>query len=277
MRNYLTRLYRFWKHVFVHFYNVDATTRAASLAYTSLLSSVPLAVVGISIFSAFPVFEEYSDKIQRFLITHFVAASADTIHEYIIEFASKAASLSATSLLFVLIAAVMLVFTMESALNAIWQIETRRHGATAFLIYWAVLTLLPLLAGASIVSSMYLMSLPYIKGAAETIGGVIPFLEVFPFFLMWMGFTALYVTLPNKKVFFLDAFLGALAAALLFESIKRGFGYYIQFYSTYELVYGALSAVPILLVWIYVSWLIILFGAVISFVRQSKRELQKTN
>ena len=276
MRNYLNRFYYFWKDVVVHFINVDGTTRAASLAYTTLLSSVPLAVIGIGILSAFPVFEEYSGRIQSFLITHFVAASADTIHDYIIAFAAKATELSASSVFFVLVAAVMLIFTMESALNTIWRVEARRHGVTAFLIYWAVLTLLPIIAGTAIALSVYLFSLPYFKGAAETIGGVIPFLEMLPFFLAWMGFSALYVTLPNKKVFFRDAVVGALAAAILFEVVKRGFGYYIKYYSTYEIIYGALAALPILLVWIYCSWLIILFGAVVSYIKQTRRELRES-
>lgn len=276
MNNYLNRFYNFWKEVVLHFINVDGTTRAASLAYTTLLSSVPLAVIGLGILSAFPVFEDYSGRIQSFMITHFVAASADTINEYILAFAEKATELSASSVFFVLIAAVMLIFTMESALNTIWRVEARRHGVTAFLIYWAVLTLLPIIAGTAIALSVYLFSLPYFKGAAETIGGVIPFLEMLPFFLAWMGFAALYVALPNKKVFFRDAVVGAFTAAVLFEVVKRGFGYYIKYYSTYEIVYGALAAVPILLVWIYCSWLIILFGAVVSYVKQTRREVEES-
>lgn len=276
MRNNFNRFYDFWKEVVIHFINIDGTTRAASLAYTTLLSSVPLAVIGIGILSAFPVFEMYSGQIQSFLITHFVAASADTINNYIIEFAAKATELSASSIFFVLVAAVMLIFTMESALNTIWRVPARRHGVTAFLIYWAVLTLLPIIAGTAIALSVYLFSLPYFKGAAETIGGVIPLLEMLPFFLAWMGFSALYITLPNKKVLFRDAVVGALTAAVLFEIVKRGFGYYIKYYSTYEIIYGALAAVPILLVWIYFSWLIILFGAVVSYVKQTHRELRES-
>lgn len=276
MLTYLRRVYSFWKQVIVHFDEVHGTTRAAALAYTTLLSAVPLAVMGIGILSAFPVFEEYSDKIQRFLFSHLIAASADTIHDYLHSFALKAAGLSATSVFFLLVAAVMMIFTMENALNAIWKIETRRHGVTAFLIYWAVLTLLPILGGIAFAVSVYLYSLPYIQGAAETIGETIPLIGIMPFLFEWLGFAALYLTLPNTKVQFRDASIGALVAATLFELVKRGFGLYVTHFSSYEFVYGALAAIPIFLVWIYVSWLIILFGAVVAYVKLSHREKRKT-
>jgi membrane protein len=269
------RIYLFWKQVVVHFIDIYGTTRAAALAYTTLFSSVPLAVMGVGILSAFPVFQDYSGKIQNFLISHFVAASADTIQLYLQDFSVKAASLSVSSVVFILIAAVMLIFTMESALNAIWRVQTRRHGATAFMIYWAVLTLLPILAGTGIAVSVYISSLPYFKGATEAIGGVVPLLEMLPFFLSWAAFTTLYIALPNTHVRFRDAVIGAFVAALLFEIGKHVFGYYITNFSTYEIIYGALAAIPIFLVWIYVSWIIILFGAVVTYVRQRHREIKE--
>lgn len=269
---FLSRVYEFWKAVVIHFIDTYAATMAASLAYTTLFSAVPLAVMGVGIMSAFPVFQTYTESIQRFIFSHFVAGSADTIQTYLQNFTAKAAGLSVSSVVFILIAAVTLIFTMESALNAIWKVETRRHGVTAFLIYWAVLTLLPILAGTGIALTVYLSSLPYIKGAAETISGMIPFLEVLAFFLSWAGFTTLYIALPNTRVYFRDAVVGAFTAAMLFELTKRGFGIYISNFSTYEFVYGALAAVPIFLFWIYLSWLIILFGAVVSYIRQRDRE-----
>jgi membrane protein len=230
--------------------------------------------MGIGILSAFPVFKDYSQKIQNFIFSHFVAASADTIQSYLQDFADKAAGLSVSSVVFILIAAVTLIFTMESALNAIWKVETRRHGVTAFLIYWAVLTLLPILAGTGIALTAYFSSLPYIKGAAETITDTDLFLPLLPFLLSWTGFTTLYVALPNTRVFVRDALAGAFVSALLFEIAKRAFAYYVTNVSTYEFIYGALAAIPIFLVWIYVSWLIILFGAVVSYVKQVNRDLR---
>lgn len=272
MLEYIRRCYQFWKLVVVHFDEVSTPTRAASLSYTTVLSIVPLAVMGLGILSAFPVFESYADKIQNFIFSHFVAGSADIIREQINSFASQAAELSATSILFLLIAAVMMIFTMESALNAIWRIETRRHGVTAFLMYWAVLTLLPILIGAGMATSVYLYSLPYIKGAAEKITDTIPLFTFVPFFFEWAGFTTIYMTLPNTKVLFRDASVGALVAAILFEIVKRGFAVYVTNFSSYEFIYGALSALPIFLVWVYVSWLIILFGAVISYTKNLTRQ-----
>lgn len=276
MQVYLTRVYAFWKQVVVHFIDVFGTTRAAALAYTTLFSAVPLAVMGIGIMSAFPVFKEYSDKVQTFVFSHFVATSADTIRAYLQNFADKAAGLSVSSVVFILIAAVTLIFTMESALNAIWKVETRRHGVTAFLIYWAVLTLLPILAGTGIALTAYLSTLPYLKGAAQTLSDASLFLAILPLFLSWASFATLYVALPNTHVRFRDAAAGALVAAVLFEIAKRGFAYYVTNFSTYEFIYGAVATIPVLLFWIYVSWLIILFGAVVAYVMQVNREMHNT-
>lgn len=269
---HLNQIYRFFKEVVLYFINIDGTTRAAALAYTTLFSAVPLAVMGIGIMSAFPVFQEYSTKIRTFLFSHFVAASADKIQHYLEESAEKAASLSISSVLFLLVAAVMLIFTIESALNAIWRVERRRHGVIAFLMYWAVLTLIPILAGTGIAVTVYISSLPYFKGAAETISDTSALLNILPFFFSWAGLTTLYVALPNTRVYFRDAVLGALVAAVAFESAKIGFAYYVTAFSTYQSIYGAVATVPIFLVWVYTSWLIVLFGAVISYIRQCHRE-----
>jgi membrane protein len=139
-------------------------------------------------------------------------------------------------------------------------------------MYWAVLTLMPILAGTGIAMTVYISSLPYFKGAAESINDTFFLLNVLPFMFTWAAFTTLYVALPNTRVYFRDAVLGAFVAAILFEVAKSGFAYYVSTFSTYQFIYGAVAAVPIFLVWIYVSWLIVLFGAVVSYIKQRHRE-----
>jgi len=270
MLHILRRIYNFWKGVLNHFLDMECLTHAAALSYTSLLSIVPLMVVSLGIASAFPVFEIYSTKIQTFVFDHFVAASADVIQNYIKGFAEKAAGLSITSFFFLLVTAVMMIFTIEISFNKIWKVKERRHGVVAFLIYWAVLTLLPILIGVGFAISNYLVSLPYISEAAKKLEGIEFFIFLFPTLLTWSAFTILYMALPNCKVLFKHAVLGGIVAMLLFEFAKHIFSYYIIAFPTYTLIYGALATIPIFLVWIYVTWVIILLGAVVTYVLKQK-------
>lgn len=262
----LKRIYNFWKNVFNHFLEEECLTHAGALSFTSLLSIVPLMVVSLGIVSAFPVFETYAVKIQGFVFDHFVAASADVIQNNIKGFAEKAARLSITGLFFLLFTAVMMIFTMEISLNKIWKVKERRHGVVAFLIYWAVLTLLPILIGVGFAVSNYLISLPYISGAAKTLEGQASMIFLFPTLLTWFAFTLLYMALPNCKVLLKHALFGGFVAMLLFEFAKHIFSYYIVAFPTYTLIYGALATIPIFFVWVYVTWVIILLGAVVAYI-----------
>jgi len=265
MLDILKRSYNFWHKVIQHFLEEDCLTHAGALSFTSLLSIVPLMVVSLGIVSAFPVFETYAGKIQTLVFQHFVAASADVIQNYIKAFAAKAAGLSITSLFFLLVTAVMMIFTMETSFNRIWKVKVRRHGVTAFLMYWAMLTLLPILVGVGVAITHFIFSLPYISGAAETIESQRSMLFVLPMSITWFSFTLLYIALPNCKVKFTHGLLGGLVATILFEIAKHIFSYYIITFPTYFLIYGALATIPVFFIWIYVSWVIILLGAVVSY------------
>lgn len=260
---------RFWHKVIKHFLEEDCLTHAGALSYTTLLSIVPLMVVSLGIVSAFPVFQTIAGKIQTLVFEHFVAASADVIQEYIKAFAQKAAGLSITSLFFLLVTAVMMIFTMETSFNRIWKVKVRRHGVTAFLMYWAMLTLLPILVGVGVAITRYIISLPYISGAAQTLESQHSMLFLLPMLITWVSFTLLYIALPNCKVKLKDGLFGAFVATILFEIAKHIFSAYIVAFPTYFLIYGALATIPIFFIWIYVSWVIILLGAVVSFLMNS--------
>lgn len=264
MLQIVERFYKFCKEVFWEYDESSCLTRAAAMSYATLLSIVPLMAVALSILAAFPVYQEIGKKMQDIIFANFVAGSADVVQQHLQTFANQAAKLSATGLFILLVTAVLMVFNMESAFNAIWRVKERRHGVTAFLIYWAVLTLLPILIAVGFAISTYLMSLPYIQSTTASIK--LPFAIAFPYLLTWAAFSFLYLTLPNRKVRLRHALPGAFVAMVFFEFAKYAFTLYILYFPTYELVYGALAGVPIFLFWVYLSWLIILFGAVISHV-----------
>lgn len=259
-----TVLFQFIHHVSKRFVADRCTYTAAALTYTSLLALVPLLATGFSILAAFPVFETVTDEIQDFIFANFVPASQEMIQDYLLRFAEQASHLTAIGIVFLLVTALLLMETIDYAFNEIWGVQQRRRGISIFMVYWAVLSLGPLLLGVSLVVTSYFISLPVISDMAHTLG-VKPFLlRMMPFSLTTLAFTLIYIAVPNRRVFLHHAFMGGFLAALLFEMAKRGFAYYVTQLATYKIVYGALSAVPIFLLWIYLSWIIILLGAEIT-------------
>jgi membrane protein len=241
-------------------------TRAAALAYTSLLALVPLMTVSLALLSAFPVFQDVAQKIQDFVFANFVAGSADIVQKHIQSFTDAARHLSATGLFFLVVTAVMMIFSMETDFNAIWRVQQRRQGISAFLIYWAVLTLLPILVGVGLAISTNLASIPFVMELADVLKLKPLLLLLLPYLLTWVAFTVLYATLPNCPVKIRNALCGGLVAMVLFEWTKYGFAWYLANFPSYELLYGALATIPIFLLWVYISWLVILFGAIVSHI-----------
>lgn len=237
---------------------------AAALTYTSLLSLVPLFTVAFSLLTAFPVFESWSKAIQNFIFANFVPAFGEMVQDYLIRFADQASHLTAVGIIFLVITALLLMQTIDHALNDIWEVRERRENMSVFMVYWAILSLGPLLVGLSLVVTSYLVSLPLFSPAAHN-----PKIEqlqfsIMPFLLTTSAFTLIYVLVPNRTVCLRHGFIGGLVAALLFELAKKTFAVYVTQLTSYELVYGTFAAVPIFLFWVYISWIIILLGAEIT-------------
>ncbi|MBA2653926.1 MAG: YihY family inner membrane protein [Gammaproteobacteria bacterium] len=262
----------FVRQVIKQFMFDNCSLRAAALAFTSLLSIVPLMTVSFTVLAAFPFFKHLGAEVQNFIFQNFVATSAEIVQAHLQKFASQAMNLSATGIIFLVVTAVVMVLNMEQAFNAIWHVKSSRNGLTAFMMYWGLITFLPILIGIGFAISSYLFSLPLIGGTAESLGIRKLLLAYFPWLLTFIAFTVLYVTLPNCKVLVRHAAIGGLIATILFEFAKYGFGLYVLNFPTYELLYGTLAAIPIFLVWIYLSWLIILFGAVVAHVAGEDKE-----
>ena len=257
----LTEGKRFIYFVVNHFIEDDCPYRASALAFTTLLALVPLMSVGFAILSSFPVFNNLTGPAQNFIFENFVPATGKIIQNYLQLFAMQVTKLSIFGIAILFITALLVMYTIERSMNKIWRVSTPRQGVSAFLLYWTILSLTPFLLGLSIAASSYFFSMPFIQDyQAPSL-----LLRYVPFFLSFIGFTFLYVVVPNCPIRLIHGIYGALVATLLFESAKKAFAFYLTQYNTYQLLYGAFATIPIFFLWVYWVWLITLLGAEISY------------
>jgi membrane protein len=236
------------------FYEDRGAQAAGSLTYTTLLAIVPLITVVLALSTAFPVFDEAITTLQLFLFENFLpdADGLDTISEQILSFSEQAGRLTAIGLAFLLVTAVLLMLTIDDTLNRIFRVRRRRPLGQQVIMYWSVLTLWPVLIGASLSLTTYL------------VGNTSALLRLVPFVFTWAALTLLYILVPYRHVDVRHAAAGALLAGIAFEMAKRAFAVYVTNFPTYTLVYGAFATLPIFLLWMYVSWLVVLAGAVFT-------------
>lgn len=236
---------------------------AGDLTFTTLLALVPLVTIAFTLFTAFPVFEDWANAFKVFLLTTLVPEmGGKVITVYMQQFADNAAKLTAIGLIFLAVTALLLMMTIEKVFNAIWRARRARPVVQRLVIFWAALTLGPLLIGASLSLTSWLVTQSMGVGAdAREAHSLL--LRVLPVVLNATAFALLYLTIPNRRVSLKDALIGGVVAAVAFEVMKRGFGLYVQLFPTYSLIYGTFATVPIFLLWIYMSWIVVLFGAVV--------------
>jgi len=239
------------------------TLLAGHLAYVSLLSLVPLIAVVFSLFALFPVFAEISAQLKNFIFSNFLPATGDIIQSYIEKFVANSSRMTAVGTCGLLVTSLLLIASVDSVLNKIWNSKVKRPMVFSFAVYWMVLTLGPILLVASVAISSYVLSLNWID-----VSGIYSLLDrllrLLPLLISWVSFWLLYSVVPTVSVPGKDALLGALIAGLLFELGKKGFSLYITLFPTYQLIYGVLAVIPILFLWVYVSWCIVLLGAEIT-------------
>ena len=251
-------------YIAVRFKQDRCAQMAASLTFTALLSLVPLITIALTLFSAFPVFEDFSGQIKSFLLGNMLPETGSKmISRYVEQFAESAAKLTAVGIVFLALTAMLMMHTIDNAFNTIWRVSRPRSLAQRVLVYWAVLTLAPLLIGGSLSLTSWLvgMSVGYARQIPEF--GVV-MLKVVPVLLTTLAFSLLFRVVPNRFVPLRHAIIGGMAAAVAFESMNHAFAFYIAHFPTYKLVYGAFASIPIFLLWIYLSWLTILMGALIT-------------
>lgn len=258
------------------------TMVAGSLAYVSLLSLVPLVTVVFSLFTAFPMFASVSDQLKHFIFTNFVPAAGDVVQSYLEQFVANSSKMTALGIIGLIVTALLLISSVDGALNHIWRSERKRAIVYSFAVYWMILTLGPLLVGASMGISTYLLSLRWLADS-RVYSLVDQLLRLFPLLLSCVSFWLLYCIVPTQRVPLRDALIGALVAGGLFELGKKAFALYITAFPSYQLIYGVLAVIPMLFVWVYWSWCIVLLGAEITVAigdfrthRQQARGLQQT-
>jgi membrane protein len=237
---------------------------ASSLTFTTTIALVPFFTVALALFTAFPIFGKLQSGLQEWLVQSLVPdAIARQVTGYLTQFAGKASRLGVLGLAALLFTVFALVLTIDRTLNGIWRVRRKRPLGQRVLIYWAAITLGPLLLAASLSTTSYVLSAS--RGLVAAVpGGVSVLLDIVEFTLLASALTALYRYVPNTPVRLAHAVAGGIFGAVGMELAKRLLAWYIGKVPTYSVVYGAFATVPILLVWIYMAWVIVLLGAVVA-------------
>ena len=237
---------------------------ASSLTFTTTIALVPFVTVALAVFTAFPMFAKFQGVLQKWLIESLIPDSiARQVLGYLTQFAGKANRLGLVGVAALFGTALALIFTIDRTLNAIWRVRKVRPFGQRVLVYWAALTLGPLLMGVSLSLTSYAISAS--KGVVGSLpGGVQLVLDVLEFALLAGGMAVMYHYVPNTHVKWAHAWVGGLFVATGIELAKKLLGIYLTKVPTYSVIYGAFATVPILLVWIYLAWVIVLLGAVIA-------------
>lgn len=236
---------------------------AGSLTFTTVFALVPLLTIALAIFTTFPMFNTFRASLEAYFIQSVMPKTiSSTILNYLTMFASKATRLSAVGAVALIFTSIAMMSLIERVFNRIWRVRGQRSWARRILVYWAIITLGPLLIGVSLtLSSQVFIATSDLFERLPVVGAVI--YTAASLAVTTASFTLLYVAVPNRDVDWYDAAWGGLVAGVAFELAKRGFAVFITEFPTYSRIYGALAALPLFLLWIYVSWVITLIGALL--------------
>ncbi|MCM8854989.1 MAG: YihY family inner membrane protein [Candidatus Thiodiazotropha sp.] len=249
----LRHIHPFIRLLMYHFTQDGGIQHVAALTYTTLLSLVPLMTVMLALFSVFPASERMSEQIENFLFQNFVPAAGEAVQQHLRNFSQKAAQLTGVGFLFLILVALLLMNNIDQAFNTIWHVRNKRSPLAKFTVYWAILSLGPILIAISVGVTSYLVSIPLFDDAQAVVMVRSRLLSMMPILISALAFTLLFALVPNRSVMLRHAIAGGIIAALLFEATKRGFALYVTNFPTYEAIYGTLAVVPIFLIWIYLS------------------------
>ena len=237
---------------------------ASSLTFTTTIALVPFFTVALAVFTAFPMFSKMQGALQGWLVDSLIPDNiAIQVLDYLTQFSKQANKLGVAGLGILLVTAIALILTIDRTLNGIWRVKKTRPFTQRVLIYWSAITLGPVLMGASLALTASVIT------ATSGLVGTLPFslrflLGTFQLFLIAAGLAALYRYVPNTYVKWTHAWVGGIVAAAGIELAKKALGLYLSNVPTYSMIYGAFATLPILLIWIYVAWVIVLMGAVIA-------------
>ncbi len=258
----LPELWRRTKYVFSRFDADRCSENAAALTYMSLFALVPLLTVVYTMASAVPAFQGLEVKMQAFMFEHLMPDTNSEIRTYLDDFSQQAKNLTGPGIVFLVVTAVLMLRNIEKAFNQIWRASENRSAVSSFLLYWAVLSLAPIMIGLALALSTYLSSFAHALEDYDVIGVKVFMLKITPLLLSTAGFSLVYVAVPNCRVPFKHCLLGGFVAALAFHFARSVFTDLVVG-SSYTFIYGAFAAVPLFLLWIYLSWNIVLMGGIL--------------
>lgn len=253
---------RFIKNLVTDFFGNGCQKSAAALTYMTLFAIVPLMTVMYSMFSVIPAFDGVADRLQDLIFTNFVPEAGHSVQEYLSGFSRQARTLTGIGVAILLITAYLMLTNIEKTFNDIWGVAKPRRGLSSFLLYWAVLSIGPLLLGAGLAASTYVFSLRIMVADHDTLGLGTALFGLLPLFTTSVAFTLLFIAVPNCRVPVKYGLIGGFTTACLFELLKYLFGLLVA-NSSFQLIYGAFAAVPLFLLWVNLVWTIILAGAIL--------------
>jgi len=254
---------KYLRYLFKRFKEDRIIVYSGYLSFVTLLSIVPLLAVIFSVFSLFPVFQEWRGEVESFVFKNFVPTLGESIQGYLIRFVENATNMTSLGLVVLFLVALLLISSIDHTLNHIWRVRKNRRQLVSFSIYWVVLTLGPVLIGISLLTTSYLFSLTGFED--NTLLAVRKlFLAFLPYLGSFSSFLLIYLLVPHTRVHFWSALSGAMIAAILFELSKSAFALYFTHFPVYKEIYGALAIIPLLFVWIFISWVVILVGAQVA-------------
>ena len=259
------RTSNFSRFIWQRFVDDKCFETAGALSYTTLVSLVPLMVAVFAMFSVFPVFQPARDTLITFVFNNFVPAAGEAVRNTMLGFAANASKLTGISILVMLFSAVSMMISIEDRLDRIWRVRQPRGWGSRLLLYWAALTLGPILVVGGIAATSYVTAMPLLHGAYDLGTSIAErFLVVLPFVVTFVTLWLMYSVIPNCRVSRRDAAIGALLGAVLFEVARWGFTLFVRNAHTYQQIYGVLATIPIFLLWIYLSWVIVILAASVA-------------
>jgi len=254
-------IHSFWSWVLRQFIADRCMIRASALTYASLLALVPFMMVIVSSLSLFPFFNQAANNVQSFIFQNFVPQTGNEVLQVVSQLEGQASKLPAIGFAFLFVTAIMLLFNLDRTLNEIIQTQSKRRVLSSFLMYWALMTIGPLLLGAGLAVTSYIQSIKWLDFMVVS-SLITTVLSPLPFLLSAVAFSFIYIVVPHGGVKFRYGIVGGVFTAILFELAKHVFAFYVETFPSYKFLYGALLAtIPLFLLWVYVSWMIFLLGA----------------
>jgi membrane protein len=254
------RAHSFFRFLARRFLDDNLLQAAGSLSFTTVFAIVPLSIVVFGVLSAFPVFGIWSDRLSDYVFANFVPSAASSVETYLKQFSANARELTTAGVVALVASLLVTLHSVEVAFNQIWRVKTPRPKFGRFLVYWTVFTLGALMAAASLAISAKFFAMSVFQTHA---GGIAQnlMLRVAPMAIEWATIATIYKVVPHRTVQWKHAMAGALLATVVFELVKWGLGLYLGNFNAYSKIYGALAAVPIFLLWVFLSWVSVLLGA----------------